>query len=109
MKKAPNPPSDEAVRRAVTLLVEIGALTEDEQLTVLGKRLASLPMDPRTGKMILYGHLFDCLDPLLTITCAISHRQRSQKESNLTGAVRLGHHGCSLRTPMTRSRKSARK
>ena len=74
LEKAPNPPPTEAVEKAVTLLGEIGALTDEEKITVLGRRLASLPMDPRTGKMILYGILFNCLDPILTIACAISHR-----------------------------------
>eukprot|EP00210_Caulerpa_lentillifera_P003156 g3015.t1 len=74
LQKAPNPPSADAVDKAITLLTEIGALKEDQSLTVLGRRLASLPMDPKIGKMILYGILFQCLDPILTATCAISHK-----------------------------------
>lgn len=74
LQKAPNPPSPEAAEKAITLLTEIGALKEDQSLTVLGRRLASLPMDPKIGKMILYGILFKCLDPILTATCAISHK-----------------------------------
>jgi len=74
LNKAPDVPSVEAVERAVRTLIDIGALTEEEDLTAIGRRLATLPMDPRMGKMVLYGLLFNCLDPILTATCAISHR-----------------------------------
>ena len=45
-----------------------------EQLTVLGRHLAALPLPPRIGKMLLYGVLFGCLDPVLTVTCAMAYR-----------------------------------
>lgn len=48
--------------------------TGTEQLTVLGRHLAALPLPPRIGKMLLYGVLFGCLDPVLTVTCAMAYR-----------------------------------
>ena len=45
-----------------------------EGLTQLGRHLAALPLPPRVGKLILYGVLFRCLDPVLTIACAMSYR-----------------------------------
>lgn len=45
-----------------------------EQLTLLGRHLAALPLPPRIGKMLLYGALFNCLDPVLTVTCAMAYR-----------------------------------
>ena len=45
------------------LLVNLGALTPKEELTELGEYLAALPVDPRLGKMILYGAAFQVLDP----------------------------------------------
>ena len=45
-----------------------------EQLTLLGRHLAALPLPPRIGKMLLYGALFGCLDPVLTVTCAMAYR-----------------------------------
>ena len=64
------PPAPVAVRTALELLVNLGALTAKEELTELGEYLAALPLDPRLGKMILYGAAFQCLDPSQTAVCS---------------------------------------
>ena len=46
-----------------------------ETLTPLGKHLAHMPVDARVGKMLLFGALLGCLDPILTIAAAMSGRQ----------------------------------
>jgi HrpA-like RNA helicase len=43
-------------------------------LTALGFHLATLPVDPRVGKMMIYGALFQCTDPALTIAASMSAR-----------------------------------
>ena len=53
-----------------------------EQLTVLGRHLAALPLPPRIGKMLLYGVLFGCLDPVLTVTCAMAYRYLIPSQGN---------------------------
>ncbi len=50
------------------------ALDEDEELTSLGYHLARLPVEPRIGKMILFGAMFCCLDPILTIAASLSFK-----------------------------------
>lgn len=66
---------DVAVKNAVQLLEDIGALQPDsEELTVLGRHLAALPLPPRIGKLLLYGILFNCLDPVLTVACCMAYR-----------------------------------
>jgi ATP-dependent RNA helicase DHX36 len=75
LSKAPEPPVPKAVESAVSLLENIGALEErTENLTLLGQHLAGLPIPPMLGKMLLYGVLFQCLDPLLTIACCLAYR-----------------------------------
>lgn len=41
-------------------------------LTPLGHHLSRLPVDPHVGKMLIYGCILGCLDPILTVaaTCA---------------------------------------
>ena len=56
------------------LLEDIGALNEQEHLTSLGRHLAALPLPPALGKMLLYGVLFSCLDPVLTVACCMAYR-----------------------------------
>jgi len=66
--KALEPPAERAVQNAMELLVTIGAMSPaTEELTPLGRHLASLPVDPKIGKMLLMGAVFSCLDPVLTI------------------------------------------
>ncbi|MCO5553157.1 hypothetical protein L7F22_006678 [Adiantum nelumboides] len=74
LSKALQPPEPLAVQNAIDLLVTIGALNEAEELTPLGCHLATLPMDPRIGKMLLIGAIFQCLGPALTIAAALGHR-----------------------------------
>jgi HrpA-like RNA helicase len=64
--------------RAVRSLVALGALTLSEgtaartepvaeALTPLGRKLASLPVDPRLGKTLLCAHALGCLSPVALV------------------------------------------
>jgi len=74
LAKAVEPPVPQATDNAVQLLKDIGALSEEERLTRLGRHLGELPLHPRVGKMILYAALFGVLDPVLTVACASAYR-----------------------------------
>ena len=45
-----------------------------EVLTPLGTILASLPVDPRIGRMMVYGAIFRCLEPTLIIAASLAFR-----------------------------------
>ncbi|XP_071961739.1 putative ATP-dependent RNA helicase DHX57 [Antedon mediterranea] len=68
------PPPDSNISDAITRLCNLGALNKDQQLTALGYHLASLPVDVRIGKLMLFGAIFRCLDPVLTIAAVLSYR-----------------------------------
>ena len=74
LKKTLDPPVTETVKNAITVLQDLGALTQNEQLTDLGEKLGSLPVHPSTSKMLLFGILMNCLDPALTLACAADYR-----------------------------------
>jgi HrpA-like RNA helicase len=74
LAKAVEPPVPQAVDAAVALLGDIGALDSNEKLTTLGRHLAALPLPPALGKMLLYGVLYRCLDPVLTVACCMAYR-----------------------------------
>ncbi|XP_021572161.1 ATP-dependent RNA helicase DHX36 isoform X2 [Carlito syrichta] len=69
-----DPPSNEAVLLSIRYLMELNALDKQEELTPLGVHLARLPVEPHIGKMILFGALFCCLDPVLTIAASLSFK-----------------------------------
>jgi ATP-dependent RNA helicase DHX36 len=73
LKKAIDPPSDESIDFSLKTLQNLYAIdSETLKLTPLGYHLATLPVDARLGKMILFGTIFKCLDPILTIAASTS-------------------------------------
>ncbi|OCT80873.1 ATP-dependent DNA/RNA helicase DHX36 [Xenopus laevis] len=74
MRKLMDTPSREAICLAINHLTELNALDKREELTPLGFHLARLPVEPHIGKMILFGALFCCLDPVLTIAASLSFK-----------------------------------
>ncbi|CAL0316400.1 unnamed protein product [Lupinus luteus] len=63
-----------AVQNAIEYLKTIGALDGNENLTILGRYLIMLPMEPKLGKMLILGSIFNCLDPILTVAAGLSVR-----------------------------------
>ncbi|XP_067658933.1 ATP-dependent DNA/RNA helicase DHX36-like [Haliotis asinina] len=74
ISKAIQQPSMEALHRAIITLQNLNALDKDENLLPLGYHLARMPVDPHTGKMILFGAMFCCLDPILTVAASLSFK-----------------------------------
>ncbi|KAM4867979.1 putative ATP-dependent RNA helicase DHX57 isoform 1-T1 [Thomomys bottae] len=68
------PPHADSLRASKIRLRDLGALTPDEVLTPLGYHLASLPVDVRIGKLMLFGSIFRCLDPALTIAASLAFK-----------------------------------
>ncbi|XP_020637590.3 ATP-dependent DNA/RNA helicase DHX36 [Pogona vitticeps] len=74
LSKLMDPPSSDAVLLSIKNLMQLNALDRHEELTPLGVHLARLPVEPHIGKMILFGALFCCLDPVLTIAAGLSFK-----------------------------------
>ncbi|KAF7808821.1 DExH-box ATP-dependent RNA helicase DExH5, mitochondrial isoform X1 [Senna tora] len=74
LSRALQSPEILAVQNAIEYLKVIGALDENENLTTLGRYLTMLPMEPKLGKMLILGAIFNCLDPILTVAAGLSVR-----------------------------------
>jgi ATP-dependent helicase HrpA len=84
-----NPPPAAAVRAGYQLLHELGALSETNELTPLGRELARLPVDPTLGRMLLQARAERALPELLVIAAGLSvpdprERPEEQKEAAAT-------------------------
>lgn len=79
LSNAISPPTEIAVTNALNVLANLNAAldsgmhhaSERWSITPLGFHLAALPVNPRIGKLILYGLLFNCVDPMLTIAASL--------------------------------------
>ncbi|KAI9144958.1 P-loop containing nucleoside triphosphate hydrolase protein, partial [Paraphysoderma sedebokerense] len=61
-----------AVTNAITRLQIVQALDSNENLTPLGHHLGQLPVDVQLGKMLIFGSVFKCLDPIITIVACLN-------------------------------------
>ncbi|KAK3593313.1 hypothetical protein CHS0354_031372 [Potamilus streckersoni] len=74
LSQALDPPQEQVVARAMTLLHEVGACRDGYSLTALGHHLAALPVHVRIGKMLLYSAIIGCLEPVAVIAAAMTDR-----------------------------------
>ncbi|KAG0197455.1 hypothetical protein BGX28_009063 [Mortierella sp. GBA30] len=74
LRRALDAPPLKAIENAIQALQDVRALTEAEELTPLGVHLCNLPVDVHIGKMILFGSIFKCLDPILTVAAMLSFK-----------------------------------
>jgi len=85
------PPLGRAVVDGYQLLQELGAVDEDKQLTKLGRELATLPLDPRIGRMILAGRDHLCLTEMLIIASALAVQDPRDRPIEVQAAADEAH------------------
>lgn len=74
LAEALDPPSSRNIRRAIDALIEVDALTPNEELTSLGNQIAKLPLDAHLGKLVLLSAMFSCVDAAITVAAILSSK-----------------------------------
>ncbi|OCF41767.1 ATP-dependent RNA helicase DHX37/DHR1 [Kwoniella heveanensis CBS 569] len=109
----PTPPDRFALRRAESLLTNLGALelptttrmvngvqqagSSGGQITDLGKSMASYPVTPRFAKMLVIGKQHDCLAYIIAIVAGLSvgdpfiHEQAIEVDSDEDDTAEMSH------------------
>jgi len=85
------PPPGRAIADGYQLLQELGAVDDAKDLTPLGRQLATLPLDPRVGRMILAGRDHQCLQEMLIIASALSVQDPRDRPQEAQGAADHAH------------------
>jgi len=67
-----DPPPAEAIKNAMELLYNLGALNGHGKLTKVGKRMAEFPLDPMLSKMIVASEKYKCSDEIISIAAMLS-------------------------------------
>ena len=84
-------PQQAAIRAGYRLLHELGALTESNALTPLGKELARLPVDPTLGRMLLQSRLEGVLEHMLVIASGLSIPDPRERPEDMKEAANTAH------------------
>ena len=66
-----DPPDRRFINDGYRLLFELGAVDRQRQLTVMGREMGRLSVDPRLARMILQARDEGCLQEILIIACAL--------------------------------------
>eukprot|EP00927_Polykrikos_kofoidii_P061750 TRINITY_DN56585_c0_g1_i1.p1 TRINITY_DN56585_c0_g1~~TRINITY_DN56585_c0_g1_i1.p1 ORF type:complete len:1077 (-),score=278.09 TRINITY_DN56585_c0_g1_i1:146-3376(-) len=72
-------PKEEAVKSAVDLLKSMSCLTHGGELTVLGRAVAAIPVQPNVAKFLLVAAAFRCIKPAACIAAFLSIKSPFQQ------------------------------
>jgi len=82
-----DPPAPRAIADGYGLLQELNAVSEDRELTEIGRELARLPLDPRIGRMLVAARAERCLSQVRIIAAALSVQDPRQRPADKAGAA----------------------
>ncbi len=86
-----NPPPASAISGGYSLLVELGALDAERNLTPLGWDLARLPIDPTLGRMVLQARKEGAVRELLVIAAGLSIQDPRERPADREAAADAAH------------------
>ncbi|KAI1130889.1 DEAH-box RNA helicase [Nemania abortiva] len=68
----PTSPDRQSLAKAEKLLQYLSAITADGHATQIGKTMSKLPLPPRFARILLVGHLHDCLPYTIALVAGLS-------------------------------------
>lgn len=85
------PPDSKYISDGYRLLEELQAVNGKGQLTVIGKQLAGLPLDPRLARMVLEGQRQSALREMLIIVAALTIQDPRERPADKQQAADEKH------------------
>lgn len=68
----PTPPDRQSLVKSERLLTYLSAINEGGQITPIGKTMSIFPLSPRFARILLVGHLHDCLPYTIALVSGLS-------------------------------------
>ena len=87
----PDPPDSRQINDGVRQLQELGAMDDRRRITHLGQRIASLPCDPKLGRMLLAAARLRCLSELLVITAFLAAQDPRERPAETQAQADEAH------------------
>jgi len=84
-------PPPKAISDGYQLLLELGAVTDDNALTLIGQELAKMPLDPRVARMIVAARDEGCLREMLIIAAALTAQDPRERPQDRQGSADMAH------------------
>lgn len=66
------PPEQQSIEDSLIFLMDQNALDDKEELTLMGRMLADLPVDIQIGKMLIMASIFHIIEPVVIMAAALS-------------------------------------
>ncbi|KAI0108635.1 DEAH-box RNA helicase [Nemania sp. FL0031] len=82
----PTSPDRQSLAKAEKLLQHLSAITPDGHATQIGKTMSKLPLPPRFARILLVGHLHDCLPYTVALVAGLSVAEIFLPESQVIPA-----------------------
>ncbi len=76
-----DPPKKNAIKEGLHTLFELGAIDKKGNLTILGKKMAQMPLDPRLSRIIFQAQKEGCLPHVLVVVSALSIQDIFQSQT----------------------------
>jgi ATP-dependent helicase HrpA len=87
----PDPPDTRQINDGVRQLQELGAMDDRRQITSLGRRIASLPCDPKLGRMLLAAARLRCLSEMLIVTAFLAAQDPRERPADAQSQADEAH------------------
>ena len=84
-------PDQRYINDGFQVLLELGAVDEQNGLTKLGEQMARLPIDPKISRMLLAAKKHDCVQEMLVIVAALSVQDPRERPLEARDAAQKAH------------------
>lgn len=86
-----DPPQPSRVHEGYRELAELGALDQERNITGPGRRMASLPLEPRFARILFEARKNGALDPALIIVSMLAVQDPRERPQNKKGEAEAAH------------------
>lgn len=83
----PTPPDRQSLAKAERLLTYLSALSQSGQVTQIGTTMSVFPLSPRFARILLVGHLHDCLPYTIALVAGLSAAEVFLPESQAVPSI----------------------
>ncbi len=86
-----DPPDTRQINDGIRQLQELGAMDDQRRITQLGQRIASLPCDPKLGRMLLAAATLHCLSEMLIVAAFLAVQDPRERPADAQAQADAAH------------------